>query len=291
MEESDFVQSAGAARDDGKAAVGVLVVHGLGTQGKDYAKRMIEELTDRLGDQAKHVAWKPVYWANVLSKRQQAYLDRAAKGHGLDWKWARRFAVNALSDAVSYRYVQRDSLNSPKTTYGLVHECVRKGLRKLSSEVRGEGGLVVLAHSLGGHIVSNYIWDVQKQDEKPERMEGLPAMGSYEGAASLKLLVTFGCNIPLFTFHLKKDEVKPIDLGSADWHNYYDQDDALGYPLQSINKAYEDVVCEDHEINVGGLLSSWNMFCHNKYWTDNDFTKPVAKLIGEVIERELNPPQ
>ena len=42
---------------------------------------------------------------------------------------------------------------------------------------------------------------------------------------------------------------------------------------------------------MGGFLSSWNMFSHVKYWTGNDFARPVAKSIGDVVAAELLSPE
>ena len=283
-EGPDRSEDTRAGLASGRKPVGVLVVHGMGTQDCTYARQMVEELAERLGQDSDKVAWKAVFWADVLSGRQEAYLAAAAKraksaGTDVDWVWARRFVVSALSDAASYRRVGPDSLDGPTTTYGKIHQRVRDGLRGLSEQVAKDGVLVVLAHSLGGHIVSNYIWDVQKGLACPTIIEN-----SFEGAGRLRLLVTFGCNIPLFTFAL--DKVEPIRLADdAEWLNYYDRDDILGYPLQAI-QAYENV-CRDVEINVGGFLSSWNMVSHKKYWTDNDFTKPVARSIGGLVRDAL----
>ncbi|MCH7957406.1 MAG: hypothetical protein IIB63_07635, partial [Proteobacteria bacterium] len=106
-------------------------------------------------------------------------------------------------------------------------------------------------------------------------------------------MITFGCNIPLFTFAYTK--VVPIQFPAPDlpdpgdvrdkakWLNYFDPDDVLGYPLKSINAAYDAVVDEDIAINVGGLLSNWNFLSHTKYWTDNDFTKPAAEFIATFL--------
>ncbi len=70
----------------------------------------------------------------------------------------------------------------------------------------------------------------------------------------------------------------------ARWFNFFDPDDILGYPLRPINFAYRKIVDEDIAINVGGLNSSWNPLSHTKYWTDNDFTKPVAAFLEKLLE-------
>jgi len=263
-----------------KADLGVLVIHGMGTQKRNYASKMIAELTSRLSqNEQTRVAWESVYWANVLSNRQAQYLNDAKRGK-LDFVWARRFVVNALSDAVAYRYVPSSS-NPSGTTYDKIHGRVRTALKRLNKSLNEEAGLVVLAHSLGGHIISNYIWDAQKKNSQSDS-------APFEDAGTLRRFITFGCNIPLFTFAL--DPVVPITLPSgAKWLNYYDRDDILGYPLQPINDKYKRV-CKDIEINVGGFFTSWNFASHNKYWTDNDFTKPVAEEIEGLLQPATGSP-
>jgi len=69
---------------------------------------------------------------------------------------------------------------------------------------------------------------------------------SFESMQNLAGIITFGCNIPLFTFaynHVKPIEFPPSNLDSklkqkAKWINYYDSDDILGYPLKPINAEY-----------------------------------------------------
>ena len=83
--------------------------------------------------------------------------------------------------------------------------------------------LVVLAHSIGGHIMSNYIWDIQKKRPIVE-----PGANKFERMETLAGIITFGCKIPLFTFALK--DIVPITLpGGVKWLNYFDPDDVLGY--------------------------------------------------------------
>jgi hypothetical protein len=164
---------------------------------------------------------------------------------------------------------------------------VDKVMDKLDDPAAPDRPLVLLAHSLGGHIMSNYIWDRQKPGASPA------GTSSFRKLETLAGMITFGCNIPFFTFAYKKSDIKPIRFpGSklppvldllARWKNYYDPDDILGYPLQPINQAYSKLV-EDIPINVGGLFTSWNPTSHSKYWTDNDFTKPVAAFLKELLE-------
>ena len=134
--------------------------------------------------------------------------------------------------------------------------------------------------------MSNYIWDIQQASR-----QSLAGMSRFEKMETFSGMITFGCNIPLFTFAY--DEVIPIEFPpnalpndlrrKAKWLNFYDPDDILGYPLKPINPAYRRVVSRDITVNVGGILSSWNPASHTKYWTDNDFTKPAAEFVGRFL--------
>src|SRR5581483_139492 len=96
---------------------------------------------------------------------------------------------------------------------------------------------MLLAHSLGGAIMFDYIWERQKGAE--------PGETKLERLVNLVGIVTFGCNIPRFTLALPK--VQPIMLPSRELssaldavqpaierHNYYDPDDVLGSPVAKI---------------------------------------------------------
>jgi hypothetical protein len=252
------------------AKLGIVVIHGMGSQTSTFADEMIEEINMRVDDLGKNredIAWKPIFWANILAGRQSEYLRDAKSGNDLDYIGLRKFMLSAFGDASAYQKVGGGADN----TYGKIHKRIETNVRSLyQTGLQSKSKpLLVMAHSLGGHIMSNYIWDMQHSQNNPaspfERMESLAGM------------ITFGCNIPLFTFAYGK--VVPIEFPpktlpaglkrKAKWLNYYDPDDVLAYPLRAINTAYKNTVTKDIAINVGGLLSSWNPLCHSEYWTDN----------------------
>lgn len=176
-------------------------------------------------------------------------------------------------------------MSPDKTTYKKIHDRIEGAIRDLYQTDLDSTAvpLVVMAHSLGGHMMSNYIWDTQKG----------PATGvsSFENLETLSGIVTFGCNIPLFTFAHENivpvtfppDSLSEDEKQRAQWLNFYDPDDILGYPLKKINDAYGKVVDEDIKINAGGSVTSWNPASHSKYWTDKDFIKPVSELIIQLM--------
>lgn len=266
------------------AELAILVIHGMGSQSPDFAEDMIREINGRVSKSKKDpgaIAWRTIYWADFLEKRELRYLRDAENSGDLDFLRLRKFFLTAFGDASAYQKVESDA----NTTYEEIHKRIAKEVELLYSTQLGSKPkpLIVMAHSLGGHIMSNYIWDMQKSNNT--------ALSPFERLQWLSGIITFGCNIPLFTFAYEK--VEPItfpptrlkqDLKKkAKWLNFYDPDDILGYPLQPIHPDYKKVVSKDIPINVGGILSSWNPLAHGKYWTDNDFTKPVTKFITSFL--------
>ena len=266
----------------------IVVTHGMGSQNTSFADPMINELDTRIRNLQKNpnkIAWRRIYWQDIVEPAQLRYF-RAARNQGdLDYVRLRRLVLTALGDAAAYRKAPRGSSN---TTYTQIHRRIRDEVRRLYRNDLGSQSvpLIVMAHSLGGHIMSNYIWDMQ--NAAPGTVSSL---SSFEKMENLAGMITFGCNIPIFTFAYSP--VVPITFpapqlpnaikAKAKWLNFYDPDDVLGYPLKPINQAYRSVVNTDMPINAGSIFSSWNPLSHGGYWTDNDFTKPVSRFIARFL--------
>ena len=265
--------------------IGILVVHGMGSQNPRFADGFIKEMNGRLsklGVAAGSVVWEAAYWADILEPRERALLKALTKGNDLDWIKLRRFIINALADAVAYRPLDGAAVG----VYESIHERIRDHLGTLRANAGGaDVPLVVIAHSLGSVMLSNYVWD--EQTNAPAKRLG---RNPFERAQTLSGMVTFGSNIPLFT--LAYDKVDAIAFpakglpsavaAAARWFNFYDPDDVLGYPLKPLSDSYRNAVDKDIAVNVGGLLTSWNPISHDEYWEDDDFTKPVAKLVASL---------
>lgn len=282
-------------------SVAVLAVHGVGSQGAKtpantstltFSKSLANLVAAEIGKTKfkNHVAWHEGFWADILQNRQGRYLHlikRRTRGDQM-----RGFLARNISDAATYRLISTD----PKAdTYQRIHERIERALDDFNSDpdVDKDARLIILAHSLGGHIMSNYLYDMQKKPVMP--------LTDFRNARTTMAFVTFGCNIPLFTFAYDPADVMPIRRpGTALatpkyrkyylktwWRNYYDKDDILGYPLRDIGPGYKELEAKkelkDIPINAGGLFTSWNPMSHNAYWKDADFYRPVARLINKAI--------
>jgi hypothetical protein len=272
------------------AKLGVLIIHGMGAQKRNFARPLIEELKGSISDQAK-IHWQSIYWADLLSRRESKLLNKLFPVEKPPrWFGLRKFVMNYIGDATAYRYIPISSSKARKTneTYDRIHERVHNAIVKLRKKLgSADRPVIVMAHSLGSVIMSDYIWDRQKKlsgdaygKTKFERMETLAGF------------ITFGSPIPIFTLAytpVRSIKFPPKNLPDnlskkARWLNFYDSDDVFGWPLKHLSKSYEARPIEDKPINVGGILTSWNPTCHFKYWTDNDFTDPVAQYISEILK-------
>jgi len=271
--------------------VGILVVHGVGSPGPDFARKLIENLERRMrrsGVDPDSFVWRSAWWADLLTERQNGMWDRMQLG-SLRWDRMRHFVVNAVGDAAAYH----DTGRHHEMIYRDIHEIIRENLASLRKELGSDKKpLAVIAHSLGAHIVSNYIWDSQ------HKCSGYPGSNfknwtPFECMDSLALLITAGGQIPLFTLAYPVEEINSIEFppssldkslkSAAKWLNFYDPDDILAYPLKSLSRSYDEAVTEDLAINVGGIMQSWNPTSHSGYFDDNDFIAPVARALADLL--------
>ncbi|HEX5841419.1 MAG TPA: hypothetical protein VFY62_02955 [Pseudomonas sp.] len=266
----------------------VAIIHGIGIQADErndegqhlFAQQLIAGLRRQLGVDAEQVAFQTLYWASVLDKRQLAFLDKL-RDQPVRWRWLRRIVTLFLGDASGYRKVSQ----AYDTTYEEVHQCLRSGLNALRAKVDADTPLVVLAHSLGGHIFSNFVWDQQRIN----KAESCP-LDPFLALETLSGLVTFGCNIPLFTFAY--DPVVPIRFpghclteamhAQARWLNLYAPADPLGYPLRPLPE-YAAVVAEDRAMPVGPWYARYTPLSHLTYWNDRRFQRYIARYLNQLL--------
>lgn len=266
----------------------VAIIHGIGTQPDErndegqhaFAQGLIAGLRQRLGGEADQVAFQSLYWASVLDNRQYDYLARL-RDQPVRWRWLRRIVTLFLGDASGYRKVSQ----AYDTTYEEVHQCLRQGLQALRAKVDADTPLVVLAHSLGGHIFSNFVWDQQRIN----KAECCP-LDPFLALETLCGLITFGCNIPLFTFAC--DPVVPIRFPGnclpnalreqARWLNLYAPADPLGYPLRPL-PSYAAVVAEDRAMPVGPWYARHTPLSHLGYWGGQRFQNYVAHHLRQLL--------
>ncbi len=269
--------------------IAVAVIHGIGVQPADFATNLIQSLVERIrSTNAESIVIAPVHWSPVTQGVEDQLRARIIPKSRASIRAVRHFMVDFLADAVAYQITPFD-----RTLYDLIHAVFADTLRLLAQEAGADAPLVVMAHSLGTIIASNFLYDLETDLKRPiisqtvrERMGSTPL----ERGETLAGFYTFGS--PLALWSLRYDRFgRPVIVPSprlhlyhpnvvGEWVNYYDVDDPIAYPLTNLNDAYQQVVTEDRAVNVGGALSSWNPLSHMRYWSDAD-------LLDEVAERLL----
>ena len=275
--------------------IGVLVIHGMGSHRPGYSAEMVGEIARRLGALETRVAWEEIHWAYILKDREDVVwksLQSAQQHDGtplwLDWIKLRQFVLHNFGDAIAYQRGTGD-----ESAYTLIHNVISANLKALKASLADpKAPIIVLAKSLGAHIISNYIWDRQHGDK----------IDSLESVDNLVGVITMGCQIALFSLSfpfarpiilpgsgIKKKGLKEV----AAWLNFFDRDDVLGWPVRPVyEKNFRKLtaaekhtvkIIQEHEVNVGSLLTAWNPATHLGYGTDDDVTKPVAVYLKSVI--------
>lgn len=278
--------------------IAVAVIHGIGSFDKRPAnsatlsfskdlERLVRTRIDsgHAGHFSANVAWREIFYSDITEKNQNAYFDRVK--NQLNFDRLREFVIKNLGDAAAYRTAPGDPNHD---IYRDIHARVDAVLKELEHDTEDGAPLIVLAHSMGGHVMSDHIWDRQH--------DARLTTARISSCNTIAALMTFGCNIPLFTFAYSFGQILCIkDPGSGLpgrlrgkpwWLNFYDKDDVLGYPLANLGVGYKQLAdagaLTDRQINSGSWLTSWNPLSHGGYWRDADFVDEVAKIVRSTID-------
>jgi hypothetical protein len=265
----------------------ILPVHGMGSTNPDFAEELRTNLSKKLGAALwQNVAFHPIYYQDLIQNNQYAVWNAMdSSENSLDWKRLRQFMLFSFSDAATLEHQS----GSPKSAYVKAQERIRDIMLHVLTTIPGVTSttpVILLPHSLGAQVLSNYIWDSQNDQgiwtHKPLNLP--PDQLGFLKFKTLRHIASAGCNIPLFVAGLPT--ITPIKKPHPKftWENYYDPDDALGWPLKPLSKEYSALVSRDIRMNSGGFFTSWTPFSHGSYWKDKDFLTPVAAVIKSLIK-------
>ncbi|WP_229423056.1 hypothetical protein [Telluria aromaticivorans] len=265
-----------------------------------YADGLMDRLRGQLGAIAGKVVMRSVYYQKILQDNQYTVWDRTQKRSDVRYADLRKFVLFGFGDAAG--------LENRKEIPGSVYELAQGEIARtlLSAHaIRPSMPVVFVAQSLGGQVLSSYIYDAQKAAAGRPVGAGIwrnidawasGALGrsltasekTFLAAGTCAGLVTTGCNIPIFVAAHKEMHIIPIAPPTSlfKWINFYDPDDILGWPLQPLSEGYRALV-EDRAINAGGgvaslLLRSWNPLAHNSYWDDGTVIAAIAAMLRRL---------
>lgn len=271
--------------------IALITIHGMGDTERDYYTRFYDDIKKSLGKSAwDNVIFKPLYYQDILQGNEAAIFNRMRDQ--IDWMKLRKFLLFGFSDAASLEY-KKNAVDSP---YFLTQKMIMQNMDDIFEESgQNEIPVIVLAQSLGCQVISSYIWDADPMRQPADGIWSVPlndgvAKGSskdnFRRMRTIQRLYTTGCNIPIFVSGHKKIEAITPPVASFKWHNFFDEDDVLGWPLKPLSPSYDQLV-EDISINAGGgaigaIVKSWNPFSHSQYWAESEVIGHISSSINHL---------
>lgn len=270
----------------------VAIIHGLGSEEQFFSVELKHKIVEKYLEENENyseddLVFQEIYWGDLINESLAELSEKVNYNKDLTYPNLRRTFMDYLGVSHAYRDGIRNEF------YLAIHERVRESIRKLSSHRRVDDAttpLVILSHSFGSVIMSDFIWDLRKEQNRSKgTLKGLTAFEQFD---TLTGFVTFGNPMALFAASNPAEFDQPIEIKGkahneeyqkrARWYNFYDKDDVVAYPLKGLNDAYNQAVHGDFEINVGSAATSWNPACHTGYWEDKDFYNAVTKFLSEL---------
>ena len=236
----------------------IIAVHGMGDTKRNFADRLEKKLAAKLGIDWSKVYFDSVFYQDILQTNQERIFNNMRK-KDLDWMRLRKFLLYGFSDAAG---LERNA-TAKSSPYHLAQGTIKAALKKAYDFIGIQKPVIVIAHSLGCQVMSNYIWDSQQSAPKQgvwkhDSPVDDTKLKTFLRLKSMKYFYTTGCNIPIFVSGFPQDDIKAFKTSTAGyvfrWKNYYDQDDALGWPLKPLSPSYKSAVLKDIEVNAGGSL-------------------------------------
>lgn len=271
--------------------IALITIHGMGDTERDYYTEFYDVIKKSLGKTVwDKVIFKPLYYQDILQGNEEAIFNRMRDQ--IDWMKLRKFLLYGFSDAASLEY-KKNAIDSP---YFLTQKMIMQSMDEIFDESgQIEIPVIILAQSLGCQVISSYIWDADPERQAADGIWSVPLndgvvkgtpKDNFRQMRSLQRLYTTGCNIPIFVSGHKKIEAISPPVSSFKWHNFFDEDDVLGWPLKPLSSSYNNLV-EDISINAGGgvigtIVKSWNPFSHGQYWTDSEVVGHISAVTKQL---------
>jgi pimeloyl-ACP methyl ester carboxylesterase len=237
--------------------VAVLYIHGINVDQADYADDLHLQVTRNVkrlmlgAGEPPRIVTRSVCWWDVFGATA-ALLKMSTHKKAFGWLTLRDLMLTTAAQAVGYEDGKGDG------NYEMVHQRISDALTALELEAPG-APLLIVAHSLGTIVASNYIWDNR---DKLQHLQGLITMGSplalYAGRYS-----GFG---------------QAVDLQGRPWFNLLYPSDVIGWPLRDLNKSYNLQVTEDIVLTPGWFTGK-SPLSHTHYWGSGE----VAAIVGDMV--------
>ncbi|GEM_PF-3256854 len=293
----------------------VFILHGMGEAQSGYSaalqKNTARELANHGFRSGIDFKFYEINYDNGLLRQHQSdysaavrkyypelmeYRDKLVK-NTLGADSLREFIIKFIGDVAAYRrrsYPQK----ALKNVYENVHDRITDVL-ELSLLDSRDALSIFIAHSLGGQVLSNYLYDYQNLNG-----QGEPLVLDRSLA-----VITMGTILPLFQMAYQ-GEAEPVRLPGksvpknlwrfAIWHNFMDPADILALPMSLINSRFAHAAADG---KIRDIVQSatpptnnfWNGITkwfkkntpasHNAYFEEEYFhRKKIAPILLDILK-------
>jgi hypothetical protein len=272
------------------ANLGVLAIHGIGEQGKEFADNLFRGLTKQLGGRAGEVAFESCWWAPLLQKCQDRVWNKMeSSGMPMDYCKVRRL--------VEPTWV---ILCVPLRIPAQLHRRIHAGTRVRTFDAFQ----AAVPHGEPGRA-SDGFWPTRWGALSSATTCGtsraptaFPPPVPWRDLETMVSFVTYGSTIPLFLPPVEKVEcirfpspkLLPEYRAVSARDNVYDRDDLLGYPIATVWDEMHGTVITDMEVDAGPWPLSITPLSHIGYDVDKDFLGLVhERMVGILDVAALHP--
>ena len=264
--------------------LGLLVIRGSGETGFKRQELFFEKVYKKLeksGIDTGLIQIEYIDWYSYLGAKQGTILERMENANiKLAGKAIRKLIITNIGDLINYGGIP----NLPSENYTKTHQFVHEAILELKDKLEENAPVILVASSFGTQIMNNYIWDRQH----PSSIDPMGAT-PFERLETMVGFFCLGSILPIFASSNNIDSLEPITFPSANmdtalkskavWECYYDKNDAMGYPLKTLNANYAASNIKDIQINVGNPLIFWNFISHFGYWKSRKLIKRISSYI------------
>lgn len=273
----------------------VFTLHGVspsvdGTKA-DYAKRFCARIGNKAGVRGETVFWsdtvhpsagdlagarlvvRQLHYSKLLrqctaisSKYRTLRKKQFLRWERPQWRWLQRSLANFAIDAFAYQNTPGVAGGAQEEVLSTLSDTVGTATQQFQPQA-----VVFVGVSLGVLVGVDLL----------RRLEGqASSTPQHQAWKKTRRFATFGCNLPLLV--AGKAEMPYFKAPEAfRWDNYFDADDALGFPLRPLSRDHDalgKLAPKDHRIQTGATPKA-----HADYFDDRSVQAELAKQLESLL--------
>lgn len=274
----------------------ILAAPGMGVVDEGFAEPLFRFLKSALGSD-----WSRVHTDTILCQEHlQHNLERvfeAMQKRDMDYLRARKFMLYGLSEVAA----QLSDIDQQGGNYERTQLAIYRTFERVAKVAGDKAPVILLTHSVGCSILSNYLWDAQRpsvshgiwRDGGPRGVHKGSARDLFLRGKTLSHWYTLGASNPLWTAAMARDQIQAVTSDTRGYHfrwkNFYHPDDLFGWPLKPLSPSYNQAVYRDYETRplADWTAASWGpqLVSHDGYWQSELVQQNLLEDLRELLKR------